>query len=54
MKKLALIIAMMVGVTLAHANDVYVEQVGDGSTVNITQQGTANKVGDSTTNVFYW
>lgn len=29
-----------------HANDVYIEQVGDGATVTITQDGTSNRVGD--------
>jgi hypothetical protein len=33
----------------AQANEVYVEQVGSGSTINITQQGTDNRVGDSVT-----
>jgi len=31
----------------AIASEVYVEQVGDGATVTITQQGTGNTVGDS-------
>jgi hypothetical protein len=29
------------------ANEVYIEQVGDSSTIAITQEGTGNKVGDS-------
>jgi hypothetical protein len=29
------------------ANEVYIEQVGDSSTISITQDGTGNKVGDS-------
>jgi hypothetical protein len=29
------------------ANEVYVEQVGDSSTITITQDGTGNKIGDS-------
>jgi hypothetical protein len=28
------------------ANDVYIEQVGDGATITITQDGTSNRVGD--------
>lgn len=52
MKKLALIIAMMVGVNFSYANEVYIEQVGDGSTVTITQDGTGNKVGTPTDSVF--
>jgi hypothetical protein len=31
----------------AQANEVYVEQVGSSSTINITQQGTDNRIGDS-------
>jgi hypothetical protein len=31
------------------ANEVYIEQVGDSSTISITQDGTGNKVGDSGT-----
>jgi hypothetical protein len=52
MKKLALIIAMMVGVNFSYANEVYIEQVGDDSTVTITQDGTGNKVGTPTDTVF--
>ena len=33
----------------AYANEVYVEQVGSSSTINITQQGTDNRIGDTTT-----
>jgi trimeric autotransporter adhesin len=29
------------------ANEVYIEQVGDSSTITVTQDGTGNKVGDS-------
>ena len=29
------------------ANEVYVEQVGDSSTISITQDGTGNKIGDT-------
>ena len=29
-----------------HANNVYVEQVGDGATIIVTQDGTSNRVGD--------
>lgn len=31
----------------AQANEVYIEQVGSSSTINITQQGTDNRIGDS-------
>jgi len=30
-----------------YANDVYIEQVGDSSTITITQDGSGNKVGDA-------
>lgn len=33
----------------ALANDVYIEQVGDGATVTITQDGSSNRVGSSGT-----
>lgn len=52
MKKLTLIISMMIGVNFVYANDIYIEQIGDGSTINITQDGTSNKIGDSTTPTF--
>jgi hypothetical protein len=48
MKRTILIVAMiMAGVTGTWANEVYVEQVGDSSTIAITQDGTGNKVGDT-------
>lgn len=34
------------------ANDVYVEQIGNNSTVNITQQGMGNTIGDSVNAAF--
>ena len=33
----------------ALANDVYIEQVGDGATVTITQDGSSNRIGDNGT-----
>jgi hypothetical protein len=36
----------------ALANEIYVEQVDDGSTITITQSGNSNMVGDSVTPVF--
>ena len=33
--------------SLVYANDVYIEQVGDSSTITITQDGSGNKVGDA-------
>jgi hypothetical protein len=50
MKRTILIVAMiMSGITGAWANEVYIEQVGDSSTITVTQDGTGNKVGDSGT-----
>lgn len=54
MKKLkasALVMALL-AVSSVYANEVYVEQIGDSSTINITQQGSGNKVGDSVDPVF--
>lgn len=47
MKKLAVVMAAMLCVFGAAANDIYVEQIGNNSTVNITQQGIGNTIGDS-------
>ena len=33
----------------AQANDLYIEQVGDGATVTITQDGSSNRIGTSNT-----
>ena len=50
MKRTILIVAMiMAGITGTWANEVYIEQVGDSSTITVTQDGTGNKVGDSGT-----
>jgi hypothetical protein len=51
LKAIALIMAML-GVNLVYANDVYVEQVGSGSTINITQQGTGNEAGNNTDSLY--
>jgi hypothetical protein len=46
-RKLSAILATTVMLSLgAQANEVYVEQVGSGSTINITQDGTDNRIGD--------
>lgn len=50
-KVIALVMAIL-GVCNVYANDVYVEQVGSGSTINITQEGSGNEVGNSTTDVY--
>ena len=51
MKKLALAIIMAMLGTFSYAagNEIYIDQVGDGDTINITQTGSTNKVGSSTT-----
>ena len=43
------VIAAMAWAPTAHANDVYIEQVGSGVTVTITQDGSSNRVGDEGT-----
>lgn len=53
MKIKAIVYIMAVlGFSSVYANDVYIEQVGDSSTINITQQGTGNTIGDSTNPAF--
>ena len=48
-RKLSAILAATVMLSLgAWANEVYIEQVGSSSTINITQQGTDNRIGDAT------
>jgi hypothetical protein len=49
MKRTILIVAMMLASLGVTANEVYIEQVGDSSTISVTQDGTGNKVGDSGT-----
>lgn len=46
MKRTILIVALMMAFG-AMANEVYVEQVGSGSTVNILQEGSDNRIGTS-------
>jgi hypothetical protein len=48
MKLKALVFIMAVlGLTNVYSNEIYIDQVGDSSTVTIIQDGTGNKVGDS-------
>jgi hypothetical protein len=48
MKKTILIVAMMMaGIGAAWANEVYIEQIGSGSAVTITQEGADNRIGTS-------
>lgn len=44
--------AAMLWVFSVSANDIYVEQIGNNSTVNITQQGIGNTIGDSVNSAF--
>jgi hypothetical protein len=45
-----LTIMIMLGLTAAvYANEIYIEQVGSGSTVTITQEGADNRIGTSQT-----
>ena len=49
-RKLSAILATTVMLSLGtQANEVYIEQVGNSSTINITQQGTDNRIGDAAT-----
>lgn len=50
--KAAVFVMAVLGFSSVYANDVYIEQVGDSSTINITQQGTGNKIGDLTNPAF--
>lgn len=54
MKKLkaSVFIMALLAVNFVYANEVYVEQIGDSSTINITQDGVGNKVGDSLSPIF--
>lgn len=38
--------------TVAIANEIYIEQVGDSSTITVTQEGTGNKIGDSLSPIY--
>lgn len=50
--KAIVFIMALLGFSSVYANDVYIEQVGDSSTINITQQGSGNKIGDLTNPAF--
>lgn len=45
LKSFVFIMAML-GLNNAFANEVYVEQIGSASTINITQEGSSNRIGD--------
>ena len=44
--------AMFCSTTVAVANEVYMEQVGDGSTIAITQDGSSNRIGTALAPVY--
>ena len=49
LKKLLTILLVSTMPSIAMANDIYVEQVGDDSDIALTQQGSGNTMGDATT-----
>jgi hypothetical protein len=51
-KLLTMLSVLALGVGSAVANEVYVEQVGDGSTVNVLQEGSDNRIGTSLSPAF--
>ena len=54
MEKLkAVVMVGLLGVSsLGYANDVYIEQSGNSSTIDIIQQGIGNRVGNSTDSIY--
>lgn len=46
---IAIAIGVLMGIGVAQASDVYIEQTGGNTVINITQTGTANRVGSSGT-----
>jgi hypothetical protein len=53
MKKIALAIIMAMLGSVSFANEIYIEQVGDSSTLSFTQDGTGNRIGDSVNKTFF-
>ena len=55
MKKVSLFIMLLMTSSLTVAqsttNSIFIDQVGDGSTITITQKGQANKIGSEETRV---
>ena len=47
MKKIIIFFAMLMLSATASANDIYIEQSGDASTINILQDGVGNTIGDN-------
>lgn len=51
LRAIAFIMALL-GFGYVHANDIYIEQSGNSSTIDITQQGIGNQIGDSTDSIY--
>lgn len=51
-KKLITSLLCVVVSSFVYANEIYIEQVGDSSTITITQDGSGNKIGDSMTDAY--
>jgi len=50
--KLLTALLCVIATSFVNANEIYVEQSGDGATIGISQDGNNNKVGDSSTPVY--
>lgn len=53
MKKIAFVFLMMLSSILSYANEIYIEQVGDDSTISLIQDGTGNVMGDALNPLFF-
>jgi len=51
-KTMLVLITALAWSGVSFANDIYVEQIGDGTTINLTQDGTGNTIGSSQDFVF--
>lgn len=51
MKRLLTLCALLLVSNTALANDIYITQIGDGLDLDITQDGSGNEIGDSTTDL---
>lgn len=51
LRAIAFVMALL-GIGYAHANDIYIEQAGNSSTIDITQQGIGNQIGNSTDSIY--
>lgn len=53
MKKIAFVLLMMLSSNFVYANDIYIEQAGDDSTIDLIQDGTGNIMGDQLSPLFF-